>query len=58
MTQTEQMRETNHTVSECLGDFSMRLAVPFIAPRQLGAVEDNLGRLILPSVVSCTGQSL
>jgi hypothetical protein len=35
----------------------MRLGVPFIAPRQLGAVEDNLGRLILPSVVWCTGQS-
>jgi hypothetical protein len=28
----------------------MRLGVPFIAPRQLGAVGDNLGRLILPSV--------
>jgi hypothetical protein len=35
----------------------MRLGVPFIAPRQLGAVEDNLGRLILPYVVWCTGQS-
>jgi hypothetical protein len=35
----------------------MCLGVPFIAPRQLGAVEDNLGRLILPSVVWCTGQS-
>jgi hypothetical protein len=35
----------------------MRLGVPFIAPRKLGAVEDNLGRLILPSVVWCTGQS-
>jgi hypothetical protein len=34
----------------CLGDSSMRLGVPFIAPRQLGAVGDNLGRLILPSV--------
>jgi hypothetical protein len=44
-------------LSECLGDSSMRLGVPFIAPRQLGAVEDNLGRLILPSVVWCTGQS-
>jgi hypothetical protein len=39
------------------GRSSMRLGVPFIAPRQLGAVEDNLGRLILPSVVWCTGQS-
>jgi hypothetical protein len=36
---------------ECLGDSFMRLGVPFIATRQLGAVEDNLGRLILPSVV-------
>jgi hypothetical protein len=44
-------------LSECLGDSSMRLWVPFIAPRQLEAVEDNLGRLILPSVVWCTGQS-
>jgi hypothetical protein len=38
-------------------DSSMRLGVPFIAPRQLGAVEDNLGRLILSFVVWCTGQS-
>jgi hypothetical protein len=44
-------------LSECLCISSMRLGVPFIAPRQLGAVEDNLGRLILPSVVWCTGQS-
>ena len=35
----------------------MRLGVPFIAPRQLGAVESNLGRLILPSVDGRTGQS-
>jgi hypothetical protein len=34
----------------------MRLGVPFKAPRLLGVVEDNLGRLILPSVVWCTGQ--
>jgi hypothetical protein len=44
-------------LSECLCNSSMRLGVPFIAPRQLGAVEDNLGRLILPSIVWCTGQS-
>jgi hypothetical protein len=31
--------------------------VPFIVPRQLGAVGDNLGRLILPSVGWRTGQS-
>jgi hypothetical protein len=41
----------------CLGNSSMRLGVPFIAPRQLGAVGGNLGRLILPSVGWCTGQS-
>jgi hypothetical protein len=35
---------------ECLVDSSMRLGVPFIAPRQLGAVEDQLGRPNLPSV--------
>jgi hypothetical protein len=44
-------------LSECLGYSYMHLGVSFIAPRQLGAVEDNLGRLILPSVVWCTGQS-
>jgi hypothetical protein len=36
---------------------SMRLGVPFIAPRQLGAVGDNLGRQFLPSIEWCTGQS-
>jgi hypothetical protein len=36
---------------------SMRLGVPFIAPRQLGAVESKSGRPFLPSVVGCTGQS-
>jgi hypothetical protein len=36
---------------------SMRLGVPFIAPRQLGAVESNLGRQFLPSVAWRTGQS-
>jgi hypothetical protein len=35
----------------------MRLGVPFIAPRQLGAVESNPERLSLPSVGWCTGQS-
>jgi hypothetical protein len=35
----------------------MRLGVPFIAPRQLGAIGDNLGRLMLPSVGWRTGQS-
>jgi hypothetical protein len=36
---------------------SMRLGVPFIAPRQLGVVESNLGRQFLPSVAWRTGQS-
>jgi hypothetical protein len=44
-------------LSECLVHSSMRLGVPFIAPRQLGAIEDQLGRPILPSVEWCTGQS-
>jgi hypothetical protein len=44
-------------LSECLGDSSMRLGVPFVAPRQLGAVGDQHGRLNLPSVGWCTGQS-
>ena len=35
----------------------MRLGVPFIVPRQLGAVESNPGKQILPSVDWCTGQS-
>jgi hypothetical protein len=38
------------------GDSSMRLGVPFIAPRQLGAVGGILGRQILPSVGWRTGQ--
>jgi hypothetical protein len=40
-----------------LGDSSMRLGVPFIAPRQLGAVESKLGRQFLPSIGWRTGQS-
>jgi hypothetical protein len=44
-------------LSECLGVSSMRLGVPFIALRQLGAVEDQQGRLSLPSVAWRTGQS-
>jgi hypothetical protein len=41
----------------CLGDSSMRLGVPFIVPRQLGAVGSQQGRQFLPSVGWCTGQS-
>ena len=44
-------------IKECLVFSSMRLGVPFIALRQLGAVESNPGRLSLPSVGWCTGQS-
>jgi hypothetical protein len=43
--------------SECLGDSSMRLGDPFIAPRQLGAVGGQQGRPSLPSVGWRTGQS-
>jgi hypothetical protein len=35
----------------------MHLGVPFITPRQLGAIGDQLERQILPSVEWCTGQS-
>jgi hypothetical protein len=42
---------------ECLGDSSIRLGVPFIAPRQLGAVGGQQGRLSLPSVGWRTRQS-
>jgi hypothetical protein len=41
----------------CLGDSSMRLGVPFIAPRQPGAVGSQQGRQFLPSVGWRTGQS-
>jgi hypothetical protein len=40
-----------------LGDSSMRLRVPFIAPRQLGAVGGQQGRPSLPSVGWRTVQS-
>jgi hypothetical protein len=42
---------------ECLVCSSMRLGVPFIAPRQLGAVESISGRQFLPSVAWRTRQS-
>jgi hypothetical protein len=42
---------------ECLVLCSMRLGIPFIAPRQLGAVEHQFGRQFLHSVEWCTGQS-
>ena len=43
-------------VNTCV-DSSMRLGVPFIAPRQLGAVGDQQGRPRLPSVGWRSGQS-
>jgi hypothetical protein len=44
-------------LSECLDNSSIRLGVPFIAPRQLGAVGGQQGRLSLPSVEWRTEQS-
>jgi hypothetical protein len=44
-------------IKECLVFSSMRLGVPFISPRQLGAIESNPGRQSLPSVGWRTGQS-
>jgi hypothetical protein len=44
-------------LSECLGDSSMRLGVPFIAPRQLGVVGGQQGKPKFPSVGWHTGQS-
>jgi hypothetical protein len=44
-------------IKECLGTSSMRLGVPFIAPRQLGAVGTQQGRQFLSSVGWRTGQS-
>jgi hypothetical protein len=44
-------------LGECLMYSSMRIGVPFIAPRQLGAVESIPGRQFLPSVAWRTGQS-
>jgi hypothetical protein len=40
-----------------LGSSSMRLGVPFIAPRQLGAIGGQQGRPSLPSVEWRTGQT-
>jgi hypothetical protein len=41
----------------CLVWRSMRLGVPFIAPRDIGAIGAPFGRLWLPSVRGCTGLS-
>jgi hypothetical protein len=44
-------------IKECLGNSSMRLWVPFIAPRLLGVVGTQQGRQFMPSVGWRTGQS-
>jgi hypothetical protein len=44
-------------LKECLVYSSMRLGVPFIAPRHLGAVESNPGRQFLSSVAWRIGLS-
>jgi hypothetical protein len=43
-------------IRECLVCCSMRLGVPCIAPRQLEAVGDPIGRQFLPSIEWHTGQ--
>jgi hypothetical protein len=61
LTQQNECAETEsrclRMLSECLCISSMRLGVPFIAPRQLGAVGGQQGRPSLPSVEWRTGQS-
>jgi hypothetical protein len=49
--------ESLRMLRERLVYYSMHLGVPFIAPRQLGAVGNQLGRQILPSVEWCIEQS-
>jgi hypothetical protein len=49
--------EWSRMLKVCLVFSFMRLGVPFIAPRQLGAVESNPRRQFLPSVDWRTGQS-
>jgi hypothetical protein len=49
--------EWSRMLKVCLVSSSMRLGVPFIAPRQLGAVESIPGRQFLPSIDWRTGQS-
>jgi hypothetical protein len=50
--------EWSRVLKVCLVFSFMRLGVPFIAPRQLGAVESNPGRQSLPSVGWRTGHTL
>jgi hypothetical protein len=49
--------ESIRLLSESLGSSSMRLEVPFIAPRQLGAFGGQQGRPKFPSIGWRTGQS-
>jgi hypothetical protein len=49
--------ERSTMLKGCLVSSSMRLGVPFISLRQLGAVESIPGRQFLPSVAWRTGQS-
>jgi hypothetical protein len=49
--------EWSRILKGCLVTSFMRLGVPFISLRQLGAVESNPGRQFLPSVAWRTGQS-
>jgi hypothetical protein len=46
-----------NNIKGCLVISSMRIGVPFIAPRQLGAIESIPGRQFLPSDDWRTGQS-
>jgi hypothetical protein len=61
LTQSNKCVETEcgrlRMLSECLSVSSMRLGVPFIAPRKLGVVGGQQGRPKLPFVEWCTGQS-
>jgi hypothetical protein len=56
-TELKSLRMSNTMLKECLVFSSMRLGVPFIAPRQLGVVESISRRQFLPSVAWRTGQS-
>jgi hypothetical protein len=53
----EMKSESLRMFKVCLVYSSMRLGVPFIAPRQLGAVGSNSGRQFLPSVGWRIGKS-
>jgi hypothetical protein len=54
----EAKSESLRMLREGLVICSMRLGVPFIAPRQLGVVGDQIERQFLPSVEWCTGLAI